>query len=216
MKYDKSIFESSTIQFEKGISTPKGVIKTYQDLTDIPFLVISGRSNVGKSTFINSFFKNKIARTSKTPGRTQEINLFSFSFRGLQKKFYFFDLPGYGYAKISKEQKKAWNELLSFYFSHMPYNNLLFQLQDSKIPMQNTDEDFLAFLASYDLKTHVIFNKSDKLKNQKEKNNLKKVSENMFSSFPHCQGSFKVSSFKHTGLEDVRKFLYEQFTSIGD
>ena len=116
MKFDKNVFNTPTIKFEKGFSQEKKISEAFEELSDDLILVISGRSNVGKSSFINQLLKDKIAKTSKTPGRTQEINLFSFSYRQQENTIYLFDLPGYGYAKISKETQKKWDKLLSHFF----------------------------------------------------------------------------------------------------
>ena len=93
-------------------------VKSVSELTqlpkiELPEIVLAGRSNVGKSTFINSLFKRKgIAKTSSTPGKTRTINYYL-----VDNKFYFVDLPGFGYAKVAKKERDYWERLLIKYFS---------------------------------------------------------------------------------------------------
>ena len=134
MKFDKNIFDTPSIKFEKGLAKESQIAASLDELKDQLLLVVAGRSNVGKSSFINQLLKDKLAKTSKTPGRTQEVNLFSFKYRDLDEKIYLFDLPGYGYAKTSKEMQKKWYHLLGFFFSSLPASAVVLQIQDAKIP----------------------------------------------------------------------------------
>ena len=110
-------------------------------------------SNVGKSSIINALFGNKSARVSNTPGKTREINIFNFFVKdpetGHERKYYFFDLPGYGYAKISKEKIKEWNELMEIFFQNAPSGLTMVNLRDSRHSAQESDLRFLDFLTSF-------------------------------------------------------------------
>ncbi|MDP3580757.1 MAG: ribosome biogenesis GTP-binding protein YihA/YsxC, partial [Ignavibacteria bacterium] len=92
-------------------------VKAVYKLTELPKeilpeVVLCGRSNVGKSSFVNSLLNSKVAKTSSTPGKTRSINYYK-----IENKFYFVDLPGFGYAKVSKGEREAWQKLLHSFFA---------------------------------------------------------------------------------------------------
>ena len=95
---------------------------------DTPEYAFIGRSNVGKSSLINSFFGSKTAKTSKTPGRTRQINVFEISLAGMEEgkpnTFYLFDLPGYGHAAVSKAMSANWEKLMANFFAVEPARRL--------------------------------------------------------------------------------------------
>ena len=119
-----------------------------------------GRSNAGKSTALNAIFGRKnIAKTSKTPGRTQLINFFA-----LDDGNRVVDLPGYGFAAVSKEKRKQWDELISDYFRTRDALKGVFLIIDSRRMITELDHLFLEFYLPLDKSLHVILTKSDKLK----------------------------------------------------
>jgi GTP-binding protein len=119
-----------------------------------------GRSNAGKSTALNAIFGRKnIAKTSKTPGRTQLINFF-----GVDDDCRVVDLPGYGYAAVSKEKRKQWDELISDYFRTRDALKGVFLIVDSRRMITELDRLFIDFYLPFDKSLHVILTKSDKLK----------------------------------------------------
>lgn len=119
-----------------------------------------GRSNAGKSTALNAIFGRKnIAKTSKTPGRTQLINFF-----GVDDDCRVVDLPGYGYAAVSKEKRKQWDELISAYFRTRDALKGVFLIVDSRRMITELDRLFIDFYLPFDKSLHVILTKSDKLK----------------------------------------------------
>jgi GTP-binding protein len=133
-------------------------------------LAMIGRSNVGKSTLINHLFKHGMARTSKTPGKTREINIFEFSLASEPKeKFYVYDLPGHGHAKVSHDQKRKWDELLGTFFPLVASWSLGVVIQDSRHLSEASDQAFLTFMRSIYMELILVANKIDGLKNQKEK-----------------------------------------------
>lgn len=119
-----------------------------------------GRSNAGKSTALNAIFGRKnIAKTSKTPGRTQLINFFD-----VDDDCRVVDLPGYGFAAVSKEKRKQWDELISAYFRTRDALKGVFLIVDSRRMITELDRLFIDFYLPFDKSLHVILTKSDKLK----------------------------------------------------
>ena len=125
---------------------------------DKPMIAVCGKSNVGKSSFINMLARNgKLARTSNTPGRTRLVNYFDFG------EFILADLPGYGFAKVSKEEKAKWAKLLESFFERSEYISHVFSLMDIRHKPTADDMDMVAFLNHYILPFTVIATKADKL-----------------------------------------------------
>ncbi len=181
---------------------------------NIPFtgLVIAGRSNVGKSSLINNLLGDKIARVSKTPGRTTEINIFKFELinKGRIEKtnnLFLFDLPGYGFAKVSDDQTQKWQELMSEFFSSLPKTTLVVIIQDARHPSMTSDVDFLYFIEQFGLESAVVLNKADKLKNQKEKNALKKLIPAISKKFKQAKTFNIVSVEKGDGMKEFKDNL---------
>lgn len=127
--------------------------------TDLPEIAFSGRSNVGKSSLLNTLLRRRsFARVSKTPGRTREINFFR-----INDTFSLVDLPGYGYARVSKERKKVWGELIDDYLRHSSVLRGVVQLLDIRRDPTDDDRLMLDFLADLERPTIVTLTKSDKL-----------------------------------------------------
>jgi GTP-binding protein len=127
----------------------------------LPEVAFAGRSNVGKSSLINRLLnRKKAARVSNTPGRTREINFFE-----VNEQFVFVDLPGYGYARISKEQRAAWRPLIEGYLRDNPMLRGVVQLLDARRQPSEDDLQMLDFLASVGTPTIVVATKIDKLRN---------------------------------------------------
>ena len=125
----------------------------------VPEIAFSGRSNVGKSSLLNKLVRRKsFARVSRTPGRTQEINFFS-----VNKAFLLVDLPGYGYAKVSKEKKGEWGILIEGYLRNSPDLRGVVQLLDARHPPTDQDMALLELLAELGIPTLVAVTKIDKL-----------------------------------------------------
>jgi len=125
---------------------------------DKPMIAVCGKSNVGKSSFINMLAKHgKLARTSNTPGRTRLVNYFDFG------EFILADLPGYGFAKVSKDEKAKWARLLETFFEHSEYISHVFSLMDIRHKPTSDDLDMVKYLNHYILPFTVIATKADKL-----------------------------------------------------
>lgn len=130
----------------------------------LPEVAFLGRSNVGKSSVINSLVGKKLARTSSTPGRTRAINFFEIRRAGEPKpELMFVDLPGYGYAKISREVSNEWASFVDPYLKERPSLALCLALVDSNIPPQASDRQLMEFLAGTNRSYVIVATKSDRL-----------------------------------------------------
>jgi GTP-binding protein len=145
---------------------------------DLPEIAFLGRSNVGKSSLINSLVGTKIARTSSTPGRTRSINFFEIRWPGKPKpELIFTDLPGYGYAKLSREVSQQWPGFIDPYLKARPVLALCLVLIDSNIRPQESDQHLLAFLRSIGRPFLVIATKSDRLSGNQLTNSVQVLSQ---------------------------------------
>ncbi|HET9454280.1 MAG TPA: ribosome biogenesis GTP-binding protein YihA/YsxC [Gemmatimonadaceae bacterium] len=134
-------------------------LDTWRPETTLPEVAFAGRSNVGKSSLINRLLhRKKAARVSNTPGRTREVNFFR-----INDQFVLADLPGYGYARISKEAKQAWQPLIEGYLRSSPHLRGVVQLIDIRHPPTPDDHEMLGFLAEVGVPTLVAATKIDKL-----------------------------------------------------
>jgi GTP-binding protein len=139
----------------------------------LPEIAFLGRSNVGKSSVINSLVGAKLARTSSTPGRTRSINFFEIRWPGKpQPELIFADLPGYGYAKISREISAEWPKFIEPYMNERPTLALCVALVDVNIPPQDSDRHLLDFLSASGREFVLVATKSDRLSNNRLHNAL--------------------------------------------
>ncbi len=170
-----------------------------------------GRSNVGKSSLINSLFGKNTARVSKTPGRTRQINIFGFTVEDRttkeEKEYYLFDVPGYGHADVSKEMAANWGQLLDVFFQMCSEKILLLNIQDARHPLQDSDNAFHEYIKSFDLETYLMFNKIDKLKIQSEKSRLKAIQPEIYKSFKWVKQIHFISAEKGDGLPVVEQSI---------
>ena len=166
-------------------------------LLEYPLL---GRSNVGKSSFINALCNNKkLAKTSNTPGKTRLINYFNFS-----NKFMIADLPGYGYAKISKETQARWQKNLEEYLLNREQIKYLIQLIDSRHDIQKNDYQMREWVNAYDLPIITIATKIDYVPKNKVLNVLSKIKKEFGGEV------LPFSSVNHRYNEEVIKFLLSE------
>ena len=148
---------------------------TTDGLPEISFL---GRSNVGKSSLLNSLLQRKgLARTSNTPGRTQSINFFL-----VNENFYFTDLPGYGYAKVSKTMRADWGKMAEEYLAERRELVLSIQLIDSRHAPTTLDRQLNEWLLYHDKNHLVVATKADKLSANKLKESLKEIEKTLPTS----------------------------------
>jgi GTP-binding protein len=134
-----------------------------------------GRSNVGKSSLLNALLKRKkIAYTSKKPGKTQQFNYFL-----VDGNFYVVDLPGYGYAKVPKSQRRAWAEFIERYLTERRPLRAAVHLVDSRHPLMDNDEDLVDFMRESDVPYLIALTKSDKLSGNQRTNSVRRVNERL-------------------------------------
>src|SRR5271170_4696153 len=139
----------------------------------LPEIAFLGRSNVGKSSVINSLLGAKMAKTSSTPGRTRAINFFELRWAGKpQPELIFADLPGYGYAKISREVSSQWPAFIEPYLEHRTSLALCLVLVDVNVPPQESDRQLLDFLTSSGRPFLIVGTKSDRLSGNQLRNSL--------------------------------------------
>jgi GTP-binding protein len=165
----------------------------------LPEVAFLGRSNVGKSSVINTLVGDKVARTSSTPGRTRSINFFEVRWPGKpQPEVIFADLPGYGYAKLSREISQEWPKFIEPYLNERPTLALCLALVDVNVPPQASDRQLLDFLNSSGRSFLLIATKSDRLSNNQLGNALKALTQ-AYPTAPVIPFSAKTS----TGRDEV-------------
>jgi GTP-binding protein len=149
----------------------------------LPEIAFLGRSNVGKSSVINSLVGTKLARTSSTPGRTRSINFFEVRWPGKPRpELVFADLPGYGYAKLSREISQEWPSFIEPYLKERAELALCLMLVDISIPPQASDRQLMEFLNVIGRDFVVVATKSDRLSGNQLRNALKVLSDDYSSA----------------------------------
>lgn len=167
------------------------------DRTEVAF---AGRSNVGKSSLINGLTRRgNLARTSNTPGRTQQLNFFD-----LGGALYIVDMPGYGYAKVSKSIRNEWDKLIRNYLRGRPNLRCVFILVDGRHGMKESDEHLMTMLDEAAVSYRIVLTKCDKSK----KLEMEKIKENLraiLKKHPAAHPEFlETSSLKNKGLAELR------------
>ena len=177
-------------------------VGSFENVADLPksqfpeFAFI-GRSNVGKSSLINAVLGTDVARTSNTPGRTQSLNLFN-----VEDKIMIVDLPGYGYAKVSKTETFRWLKRLEEYLITRRQLTRLFVLIDSRIGVKDSDLDLLDFCDQNGISYQIVYTKKDKKVREKVQYNLS------HENHPAMVADvLETSSEKKTGLEPIRTII---------
>jgi GTP-binding protein len=149
---------------------------THFPAPSLPEVAFLGRSNVGKSSVINTLVETKLARTSSTPGRTRSINFFEVRWPGKpHPEVIFADLPGYGYAKLSREISQEWPKFIEPYLNDRPTLALCLALVDVNVPPQESDRQLLDFLNASGHEFLLIATKSDRLSNNQLRNALQRL-----------------------------------------
>ena len=191
-------------KFLKAYDKPEEIEAWFHE-NNTPGVAMVGRSNVGKSSLINALFGPKTAKTSKTPGRTQKINIFSFEVGTEEEpmKFYLYDLPGYGFAQVSRTMQKSWQGLMTNFFMFMNDQTLICNIQDARHPNQKSDLSFYEYIDPKLVDMFLLFNKIDKLKKQKEKAELKKLQAQIYQQYKAVKQIHFVSAEKKTGCSEL-------------
>ncbi|MCR5014148.1 MAG: ribosome biogenesis GTP-binding protein YihA/YsxC [Bacteroidales bacterium] len=173
---------------------------------NLPEYAFIGRSNVGKSSLINTLVQRKgLAKTSSTPGKTIAINHFV-----VNDQWYLVDLPGYGYAKRSKKSREEWRVMLANYIARR--RNLLytFVLIDSRIEPQNSDIGFMEWLGENQIPFCIVFTKADKLSAAELNSNVEAYKKRLLEDWEELPPLFVTSSETHQGREEVLDFIDQQ------
>ena len=171
--------------------------------TELPEFAFIGRSNVGKSSLINMLTqRNGLAKTSSTPGKTQSINLFL-----LNKKIQFVDLPGYGYAKLSKDKREIFGKMIKHYLHERVNLYCLFVLIDLRIKPQQIDMDFINECGEHDIPMALIGTKADKLKPAELEANKEAIEAKLLEFWNELPPFFISSAETKVGRDEVWNFI---------
>lgn len=185
----------------------KGVVSLDQlPDPDMPEVAFIGRSNVGKSSLINAVVGRKaLARTSNTPGRTQELNFFNLG-EGLA---YIVDLPGYGFAKVSKSKVRDWTKLMKNYLRGRVNLRCVFVLIDARHGLKPSDTEIMEMLDEAGVNYRIVFTKADKQKPtilRDIKDKTEKTLKNHAAAFPLAHSTSAVEGY---GIEDFKTSIYQ-------
>ncbi|MCQ2292162.1 MAG: ribosome biogenesis GTP-binding protein YihA/YsxC [Bacteroidales bacterium] len=170
---------------------------------NLPEYAFIGRSNVGKSSLINMLMKNnKLAKTSSKPGKTQTINHFL-----INKNWYLVDLPGYGYASISKAMREKWQKMIRDYLTKRENLQLVFVLVDSRLEPQKIDIEFINQLGKDGIPFAIIFTKTDKISAPKIQSNVQKFYNKLAEQWEEMPYRLLSSSESGRGREEILDFI---------
>lgn len=171
---------------------------------DLPEICFAGRSNVGKSSLINKLTnKKRLARTSNTPGKTQQMNYYN-----IDQKFYIVDLPGFGYAQVPEKERQRWGKDIKQYLLQRNTLNMILHLVDARHDPTRLDTDFFYWMASKHKPFSVILTKTDKLSGNKlaaSKKTVKKTLEKMNIEVP----IIVTSSDSGRGIDELQSLILE-------
>lgn len=164
-----------------------------------------GRSNVGKSSLINMLTgRNKLAKTSGKPGKTQLINFFL-----INHHWHLVDLPGYGWAKASKSARKSWSKMIEEYLLYREQLVSLFVLIDSRLPPQKIDMEFMEWLGLHQIPFSLVFTKADKQSPVKTQQSVAAFKKEMLLTWESMPPVFVSSSVDRTGREEIIQYIEE-------
>jgi GTP-binding protein len=170
---------------------------------DKPEFAFIGRSNVGKSSLINMLTQRKnLAKTSSTPGKTQTINHFL-----INGKWFLVDLPGYGYATVSKTTKAGWSAMIESYFKQRENVYCTFVLIDSRLEPQKKDIEFINWLGGLGIPIAIVLTKIDKIKQAELAQSRKKFESRLLNDWEELPPLFITSAEKKTGRDHLLDFI---------
>ncbi len=170
-----------------------------------PEYAFIGRSNVGKSSLINCLTgKKELAKISKKPGKTRQINLYL-----INQRWNIVDLPGYGYAKVSKTERKQFLDFITAYFRYRPNLVNIFVLIDANISPQETDLDFIRYLGENQWPFSIVFTKTDKSSQSMIHANIQDFKKAMMEDWEELPPVFTTSSRKGTGRKELLQYIDE-------
>jgi GTP-binding protein len=176
----------------------------------LPEYAFIGRSNVGKSSLINMLMQRKnLAKTSGRPGKTQLINHFI-----INKNWYLVDLPGYGYARVSKSSKKIFQKFITNYFSKRVQLVLAFVLIDCRHEPQKVDLEFMQWMGENQIPFSIVFTKADKLKPNALSKNIDNYTQKMLEEWEEMPSYFVTSSSQGNGRDELLGYIGEVNTKM--
>lgn len=191
MKITEAIFSGSSTRVSE---------KPKQKLPEFAFI---GRSNVGKSSLINMLTGNrKLAKTSSSPGKTQLVNHFL-----INREWYLVDLPGYGYARLSRTGRQKLEQVIRNYLNFSEEMTLLFVLIDCRHDLQKADMDFLDELGTGGIPFSIIFTKADKLGPEAGRKQIERIKEQILEHWEELPPSFVSSSETGQGREEILDYI---------
>lgn len=169
-----------------------------------------GRSNVGKSSLINMLTDSpSLAKVSSTPGKTKLINHFL-----INGNWYLVDLPGYGYARVSKSERREFSKLILDYVLEREQMHFLFVLVDSRLEPQKIDLDFINLLGEHGIPFGIVFTKCDKLSSNQAESNIARYRRTLLQSWEELPPMFRTSSEKRQGREAILDFIDNCLTAV--
>ncbi len=177
----------------------------------IPEYAFIGRSNVGKSSLINMLVeRKKLAKTSTTPGKTRLINHFK-----INDRWFLADLPGYGYAKVSKKERESFGRIIRQYATQRSNLVCFFVLVDARLPPQQLDLDFIEWLGDSNLPFVIALTKVDKINQREKSKNLELLKEKLSEHWEELPLIFETSAVKGTGRKQVMGFISDTNAKLG-
>lgn len=198
MQVTKAIFKCSS---ERISQVPK------DNLRDIAFI---GRSNVGKSSLINMLTNHTgLAKVSATPGKTRLINHFC-----INNSWYLVDLPGYGYARTSKQLRGSFSKIITDYIFKCEKMHFLFVLVDIRLEPQKIDLEFITLLGEHGIPFGLIFTKADKLSKAQRERSIARYAETLSEQWEELPPHFVSSSERGIGRDEILKFIEKCLESV--
>jgi GTP-binding protein len=180
--------------------------------TTKPEFAFIGRSNVGKSSLINMLVEQKkLAKVSGTPGKTQTINHFI-----INQEWFLVDLPGYGYAKLSKEDRWNFGKMIESYLKNRQNLFCTFILIDSRLPLQSIDLDFINWMGKHDLPIALVLTKTDKLKQSELGKSKFNIESALLKSWEELPPVFITSSEKKSGRDKLLGFIEQAIANANE
>lgn len=172
---------------------------------DLPEYAFIGRSNVGKSSLINMLTDHsKLAKTSGRPGKTQLINHFI-----INEEWYLVDLPGYGWAQVSKESRNKWDKMVKDYMRYRPNLYLVFVLVDSRLPPQKVDMEFINWMGEHQVPLAIVLTKTDKLSKNQVASNHAAIRRELKGYWAELPPMFRSSAVDKNGKEEILNYIAE-------
>ncbi len=201
------LYRNLPLQIKMNIKTAEFLTSSSKPIQcpegDKPEYAFIGRSNVGKSSLINMLCdRTSLAKTSSTPGKTQLINHFV-----INEEWFLVDLPGYGYAKVSKTQRKEFKLLIDTYLRHRSNLMCLFVLVDSRHKPQKVDLEFMYQMGKWGVPFVIVFTKTDKLKPTEKEENIEAYKKALLKEWEELPQIFVTSSEEKEGKEEILNFI---------